>query len=40
MAYHYNQIELHYFFTDELHGFNAIIRNECEKELLKSLSRM
>jgi hypothetical protein len=30
----YNQFELHYFFTDELHGFDASVRNECEKELL------
>lgn len=30
----YNQIELHYFFTDDSHGFDAIVRNECEKELL------
>lgn len=31
----YNQFELHYFFNDDLHGFDAIVRNECEKELLK-----
>lgn len=30
----YNQFELHYFFTDDSHGFDAIVRNECEKELL------
>jgi hypothetical protein len=30
----YNQIELHYFFVDESHGFDAFVRNECEKELL------
>lgn len=30
----YNQFELHYFFTDNSHGFDAIVRNECEKELL------
>lgn len=30
----YNQFELHYFFSDTSHGFDAIMRNECEKELL------
>ncbi len=30
----YNQIELHYYFSDNYHGFDAITRNECEKELL------
>ena len=30
----YNQFELHYFFSDNSHGFDAIVRNECEKELL------
>ena len=30
----YNQIELHYFFTDEFHGFDATVRNDCERELL------
>ncbi|MDQ1164881.1 hypothetical protein [Flavobacterium sp. SORGH_AS_0622] len=30
----YNQFELHYYFSDNSHGFDAIIRNECEKELL------
>lgn len=29
-----NQIEVHYFFTDNSHGFDALVRNECEKELL------
>ncbi|RDI05388.1 hypothetical protein [Flavobacterium sp. AG291] len=29
-----NQIQLHYYFTDNTHGFDAIVRNECEKELL------
>lgn len=31
----YNQFELHYFFSDNSHGFDAIVRNECEKELLQ-----
>lgn len=30
----YNQFELHYFFTDDSHGFDAMVRNECERELL------
>jgi len=30
----YNQFELHYFFSDNSHGFDASVRNECEKELL------
>lgn len=30
-----NKIELHYFFSDDSHGFDAIVRNECEKELLQ-----
>lgn len=30
----YNQLELHYYFSDDYHGFDALIRNECEKELL------
>ena len=30
-----NTFELHYHFYDESHTMNAIIRNECEKELLK-----
>lgn len=30
----YNQFELHYYFSDKSHGFDAIVRNECEKELL------
>lgn len=29
-----NQVQLHYFFSDNSHGFDAIVRNECEKELL------
>lgn len=29
-----NQVELHYYFSDNSHGFDAIVRNECEKELL------
>ena len=29
-----NQLELHYFFSDNSHGFDAFVRNECEKELL------
>lgn len=29
-----NKIELHYFFKDETHTMNAIVRNECERELL------
>ncbi len=34
MEQDYNQIELHYFFSDDFHGFDASVRNECEKELL------
>lgn len=34
MKEQYNQFELHYFFSDNSHGFDAIVRNECEKELL------
>ena len=30
----YNQFELHYFFTDDSHGFDAVVRNDCERELL------
>lgn len=30
----FNQFELHYFFSDTSHGFDAKVRNECEKELL------
>lgn len=30
----YNQFELHYFFSDDSHGFDATVRNDCEKELL------
>ena len=29
-----NQLEVHYFFSDNSHGFDALVRNECEKELL------
>lgn len=29
-----NQLQLHYYFSDNSHGFDAIVRNECEKELL------
>lgn len=29
-----NQLQLHYYFSDNSHGFDAVIRNECEKELL------
>jgi hypothetical protein len=29
-----NQLEVHYFFSDNSHGFDAVVRNECEKELL------
>lgn len=29
-----NQLQLHYFFGDNSHGFDAVVRNECEKELL------
>ena len=28
------KLELHYFFTDNSHSMDAIVRNECEKELL------
>jgi len=30
-----NKLEAHYFFSDESHGFDAVVRNECEKELLQ-----
>ncbi len=30
----YNQFELHYFFSDDSHGFDATVRNECERQLL------
>lgn len=30
----YNQLELHYYFYDHSHEIDAIVRNECEKELL------
>ncbi|MBY8962944.1 hypothetical protein KJK34_09305 [Flavobacterium sp. D11R37] len=29
-----NEFQLHYYFSDDTHGFNAIVRNECERELL------
>lgn len=29
-----NKLQLHYYFSDSSHGFDAIVRNECEKELL------
>lgn len=29
-----NKIQLHYYFSDNSHGFDAVVRNECEKELL------
>ncbi|TRX33250.1 hypothetical protein FNW52_15950 [Flavobacterium sp. ZT3R18] len=29
-----NKIQVHYFFSDNSHGFDAVVRNECEKELL------
>ncbi|RVT78479.1 hypothetical protein EOD40_04380 [Flavobacterium sufflavum] len=29
-----NQIQVHYYFSDTSHGFEALVRNECEKELL------
>ncbi|RZJ74696.1 MAG: hypothetical protein EOO47_20760, partial [Flavobacterium sp.] len=30
-----NKIQAHYFFSDDSHGFDATVRNECEKELLQ-----
>ncbi|MDP3442664.1 MAG: hypothetical protein Q8T08_07340 [Ignavibacteria bacterium] len=30
-----NKLHLHYYFSDKSHGFNAIVRNECEKEILQ-----
>ena len=30
----FNQFELHYYFSDDSHGFDALVRNECEKDLL------
>jgi hypothetical protein len=29
-----NRLELHYFFNDESHTINSLLRNECEKEIL------
>lgn len=29
-----NKIQVHYYFSDNSHGFDAFVRNECEKELL------
>lgn len=29
-----NKFQVHYYFSDNSHGFDAIVRNECEKELL------
>ncbi|MFH7002159.1 hypothetical protein [Flavobacterium bizetiae] len=29
-----NQIQIHYYFSDTSHGFEALVRNDCEKELL------
>jgi len=29
-----NRLQLHYFFSDNSHGMDAVVRNECEKELL------
>lgn len=29
-----NQIELHYYFTDNTHSLDAFIRNKCESEFL------
>ena len=29
-----NRLELHYFFKDESHSINSLLRNECEKEIL------
>ena len=29
-----NKIELHYFFSDESHSMNALVRNKCEHNLL------
>lgn len=29
-----NKLELHYFFGDDTHSMNAIVRNDCERELL------
>ncbi len=29
-----NKLTLHYYFYDDSHGFDAVVRNECEKELL------
>lgn len=34
MIYKSNQLQLHYYFSDTSHGFDAVVRNECEKELL------
>jgi len=29
-----NQFQIHYYFTDNSHGFSASVRNDCERELL------
>ena len=29
-----NRLQLHYFFTDKSHSIDAILRNDCEKEIL------
>ncbi len=35
-----NKIELHYFFSDESHSMNALIRNKCESYLLGILKEI
>ncbi len=35
-----NKIELHYFFSDESHSMNALVRNKCEHNLLGILKEI
>lgn len=35
-----NKIELHYFFSDETHSMNALVRNKCEHNLLGILKEI
>jgi len=30
-----NKLQLHYYFSDNSHGFDAIVRNDCKKEILQ-----
>jgi len=35
-----NKIELHYYFSDESHSMNALVRNKCEHNLLGILKEI